>query len=177
MGHVRRSAWSIFVVLAVLVTGSTVSASETPPRAKAQGNGEAQRLRPLTFSWSFPSGPKLCATTSSDGFFPSYDLVLTTEHSHAHPRILFLRDRRPRVRSFRAHHRLNTKTGHTAGRGKRVRFRVEPKLEGGEVVSWVVPFRVNVAGRPYFNLSVSYPGRGRCNEGGSATYDFRIEHE
>ena len=94
-------------------------------------------------------------------------------HAHAQPRVVILRDRRPRVRRFQAYAELDSH-GSPAGDGKRVESNVKPKRRGGDVIAWVIVFRVNVGARPYFDLDLVYRARGRCGEGGRASYAFGI---
>jgi hypothetical protein len=171
---VRRRAWPI-LVLALLLTAPAAEAAKRPPRAKLQGNGESARIGPWSYSWSHPSGPEYCAGVASDGI-PGYDARIDVAHPHAKPRVVILRDRRPRVLSFRAYAELDS-NGLTNSDGKRVASDVEPRLRNGNVVAWVIAFRVNVAVRPYFDLDLGFRPRGRCDEGGSASYAFGIGHD
>jgi hypothetical protein len=97
-------------------------------------------------------------------------------HDHARPRVVFLRDRRPRVERFRAYAELDG-AGQPAGDGRHVGSTVRAKRKNGEVIGWAIRFRVNVARRPYFDLDVDFPPRGNCNAGGEASYAFGIGRE
>jgi hypothetical protein len=171
---VRRSAWP-FLVLTLLLGAPAAEAAKRPPRAKLHGNGESARIGPWTYSWAFPSGPEYCAEVASDGV-PSYDARIDVAHPHARPRLVILRDRRPRVLRFRAHAELDN-NGFTQGHGKHVTSRVRPKRRNGDVVAWAIVFRVNVGARPYFDLDLGFRPRGRCDEGGGGSYAFGIGHE
>jgi hypothetical protein len=168
---VRRRAWPV-LVLTLLLAAPAADAAKRPPRAKLQGNGEAARIGPWTYSWAFPSGPQYCAQVVSEGV-PSYHARIDVAHPHARPRVVILRDRRPRVLRFRAYAELDNH-GFAKGHGQHVQSDVKPKRRSGEVTGWVIVFRVNVAARRYFDLDLGFRPRGRCDEGGGGSYAFGI---
>jgi hypothetical protein len=176
---VRSRAWP-FLLLAALLAAALCAqpafavAAKKPPRAELRANGESARLGPWTYGWSYPSG-NACAAVVSDGF-PNYRSRLSVRHRHAQPRVVFLGDRRPRVARFHAYSEISGE-GTPEGKGKRVRFQVGPKRRRGEIVGWAIRFGVDVVDRPYFNLKVSFRPRGRCREGGNASYAFGLQRE
>jgi hypothetical protein len=173
---VRGRAWPFLVVLAAVAAPAAADAARHPPPAELRGNGQSRVLAPWSSFWAFPAPPDACAEGHGDGV-PSYEPRIEVAHPHAQPRIAILRDRRPRVRGFRAYAELN-ENGFAKGHGKPIEFRVRPKRRNGKVAGWRIVFRVNVAARPYFDVRLNYKRRrGPCHEGGGASYAFGIAHE
>lgn len=171
----QRFAWPLLALLVgLLVLAPVAEAAKRPPRAVLRAAESQARLGPWSYSWSYPSGDK-CGAIVADGF-PDYGFALSVAHRHARPRVVFLRDRKPRVTRFRAYRKLN-RSGLPAGEGERVASAIRPKREDGEIVAWKVRFHVDVVERPYFDLDVRFPLRrlGGCPEGGNASYAFGIE--
>ena len=176
MGHVRKRAWPV-LVLAALIAAPVAEAAKRPPRATLHAAGESVRLGPYSYGWMGPQGRGECVGVDGDGV-PNYAPRMSIPHRHGKPRVVLHRDRRPRIEDFRAHRAL-TGHGSVAGRGKRVRARLFERRRGGEVVAWVIAFRVDVVDRPYFRLELRYPERGSasCPSGGYADYGFGIARE
>ena len=169
----RSRAWPfLLLALSLLIGTAAAEGAQRPPRAELRANGSAAKLSPWTYTWNHPSGAA-CASMHADGI-PDYRPRLAVAHRHARPQVVFLRDRRPRVTRFRAYRRIS-RSGLPAGRGQRVASTVRPRRRDGEVTGWRVKFRVDVVARPYFDLHVSFRPRGRCSEGGAASYAFGIE--
>jgi hypothetical protein len=176
---VRSRAWPFLLLAALLAAALCVQpafavAAKKPPRAELRANGDSARLGPWTYGWQYPSGQS-CGSVVSDGL-PNYRPRLSVPHRHSQPRVVFLGNRRPRVARFHAYSEISDE-GTPEGKGKRVRFQVEPKRHGGETIGWAIRFRVDVVERPYFNLKVSFRPRGRCREGGNGSYAFGLERE
>jgi hypothetical protein len=177
---VRYRAWPFLLLAALLAAALWVqpafaAAAKKPPRAGLRANGESARLGPWTYRWQYGAGWSGCQIIIADGT-PSYEPRLSVPHRHARPRVVFLRDREPRVERFRAYSEIGDE-GTPEGSGRRVRSQVQPKRRGGEIVAWAIRFRVDVVDRPYFDLDVSFQPRGRCREGGSGSYSFGLERE
>src|SRR5688500_17237589 len=123
----RQRMWP-FLVLAVLVAAfaaAPAQAWKAPPRAELHANEGVDRLRPWSYSWSYPSGPDQCVGVHADGF-PDYEPDLSVDTRHVTARVFFFRDQRPRVRRFRAYRHLD-RFGRPRGDGRDVRSRVRPR--------------------------------------------------
>ena len=153
----RQRAWPFLVLVAVFAAAPLTDAAENPPRAELRANGNSARLAPYTYGWIGQQHGG-CAGLDSDGF-PGYAPLLSVAHRHARPRVLFQRNHKPNVQSFRAYRRIDDESRRATGGRKKVRSRLRPKRKNGEVVGWTIAFHVNVAKRPYFDLAVSFPPR------------------
>jgi hypothetical protein len=170
---VRRRAWPFLVLVAGLLAAPAAQAASRPPVAELRANGESARVIPHSFTWSSPAPPDGCAQLiAGKTDFVADRPTLELAHRHARPRVVFLRDRRPKVRQLLSYVRVDAK-GRPVGAARLVETDVRPRRRSGKVVAWAVQFRVDVRTRPYFRLDVTFPRRSaRCHEGGRASYGF-----
>jgi hypothetical protein len=175
MGHVRRRAW-LFLLLGAVLAGAPVQAADGPPRAKLRANSQVVPMVPDRDYWSHRAGPDACLSRGSGVIpFAVDDPMMELDHRHARPRLLFLRDRKPRVRRVRAYTDVGRK-GAPQGAAARLSAQVAPIRRRREVRAWVVSFRVDASERPYVRVDVGFPRRpGPCSEGGNASYGFGFE--
>ena len=176
----RKRAWPFLLLAAAsLLAAGSALAHERPPRAELHANGEAADISPFTYGWQSPAGGGQCSDLVADGI-PNYRPKLSVDTLHARPTIVFLRDQRPRIRYFRAYSKLGHDPRWPAGDGKRVRARIGRLREGGEVVAWVIRFRVEVVRFRYFDLNVRFESTGGhpgCRETGDASYAFGLRRD